>query len=1035
MLDEKNENIENLPENFINDEEEEMKPIPGILDDEEEFNIENNDKKENLDFEKKENFSKASNSNEEINNINLNLENINDNDNDNYAKKNEPMKNNFFLTNPIDKIDNNNSESKEKNNNNQENNNLEEFEGEKEGGEEDEFDKIDEIEQISDLEGEEEDINKSKGNNQESSNRLLGIKSNLKKVDNLNDDSLDLSFHSLSSSLNENIENKIGEIIETDDKVNSFMKQMLVETNKHYIKEQRQQSEKLQEWGLKVILNILLGNKNRIVQNAFYIIKFSRISLSKNREKIFFKDYQKYRLKAQNEFIKKNFIKFKIKSIELKPREERILDLIKGIKANLNNIENIQKIEKLISEKINIFNELKKEEEEKNKKEQEEITKSEDNKMETKEESHEQQILENKENEENEKVNQILEAKKENKNIEQKEEIKEDKKVLRNIDNNESEPEKNINLSIPSSSSLSGVNILKPPISSMPGVPPPPGVLPPDPPGVPPPPGVPLPPGLPGVPPPPEVPLPPGPPGIPSPPGLGMVNLIPDPTKNIPKPPKGFISRKFQWQKVDFSNYEKSFWKEMEEEQEKTKNPLKIDFDSLQKIFTYEKVSKKEQSKKGNEKQKKKEEKITILDSKRLMNMSISLSKIKISIDKFESLIKAYDIDNILDMETLKTILSFFPNDDEKKALLSYNDDIQKLSYPDKFCRMLVSIENCQKILNILLFKKQLSGKISNMLLQIKVLKETVISINNSEQFKSVLFILRQIGNYLNTGTNNGKALGFNINSLSKLDSIKGINKEKTSLLETLTLIIKKDNSGLINFYKDFKKLEESKNCFKDEIDKTVVELKTMINKILKEKETNNEDYLVFINSVEQYTSAKMDCLELSLQFLNDEIDKTILIFGENKSKFNINEFIKNISNFVDKYKLCSLEISKKEARILKKKISEEKKKKEITNVNADLQKICDNAIKSIAKKTNVKNGLIDKIQIDKNGVELNGEIYNIKSARGESKIIKEEKKQIVDFNQNKDQNKKDININKNKEGLNLPMTDRQKNKNSKKGK
>ena len=204
----------------------------------------------------------------------------------------------------------------------------------------------------------------------------------------------------------------------------------------------------------------------------------------------------------------------------------------------------------------------------------------------------------------------------------------------------------------------------------------------------------------------------------------------------------------------------------MEEEQEKKKNPLKIDFDSLQKIFTYEKVSKKEQPKKENEKHKKKEEQITILDSKRLMNMSISLSKIKISIDNFESLIKAYDIDNILDMETLKTILSFFPNDDEKKALLSYNDDIQKLSYPDKFCRMLASIENCQKILNILLFKKQLSGKISNMLLQIKVLKETVISINNSEQFKSVLFILRQIGNYLNTGTSNGKALGFNINSL-----------------------------------------------------------------------------------------------------------------------------------------------------------------------------------------------------------------------------------------------------------------------------
>ena len=93
-------------------------------------------------------------------------------------------------------------------------------------------------------------------------------------MDNLNDDSLDLSFHSLSSSLNENIENKIGEIIETDNKVNSFMKQMLVETNKHYIKEQRQQSEKLQEWGLKVIYNIQLINKNSLITKYLrFIIK------------------------------------------------------------------------------------------------------------------------------------------------------------------------------------------------------------------------------------------------------------------------------------------------------------------------------------------------------------------------------------------------------------------------------------------------------------------------------------------------------------------------------------------------------------------------------------------------------------------------------------------------------------------------------------------------------------------------------------------------------------------------------------------
>ena len=403
------------------------------------------------------------------------------------------------------------------------------------------------------------------------------------------------------------------------------------------------------------------------------------------------------------------------------------------------------------------------------------------------------------------------------------------------------------------------------------------------------------------------------------------------------------------------------------------------------------------------------------------MNMSISLSRIKISKDKIESIIRGYDIDNILDTETLKSILSFYPNEDEKKALLNYTDDIEKLSYPDQFCRMLVSIENCQNILNILLFKKQLSGKISNMLLQIRVLKETVLSINNSEQFKSILYILRQMGNYLNAGTSNGKALGFSVNSLSKLESIKGINKEKTSLLEIFIKIIKKDNPGLTNFYKDFKKLEESKHCFKDEIDKNIIDLKTMINKILNEKDTNNEDYLVFINNVEHYTKAKMECLELSEQFLNDEIEKTILIFGENKAKFNINEFIKNISNFIDKYKALSLEMSKKESRILKKKISDEKKKKEINNVNAGLQKICDNTIKSIAKKINLKNMLLE-MQKEKKDMIINNELLKINTQRGNSKIIIKEKNN--NFVYNKDYKEK-THANKNKNIVNMPMTTR----------
>ena len=904
-----NDNISNIFSNEEELDEEEIKPIPEISDAEEfyidniykEYKKENKEIKENNQdniIEAKDNLSSKKSfteddkedffpidyliPKEEINSINIdfNIKNkINKNDND--KNNNKPLNSYFFLTNLARKIKEKISRryySKQKGILNNSLNKINENENNS-FGEEDEFEDLDEIEHFS---GNEEKINNCRiaKNEKKNINNLLGIKSKEEYSDND-------SFHSLSSSFNDSIKNQIGEIIDTNNKENSLMTQMLVETNKHYIKEQRQQSEKIQEWGLKVIFNIFINNKNIKLQNAFYLIKYSKISFKKNRGKILFKYYEKYKKKI----IKKYFIRFRIKTIELIPRDERILDLIKGLIIDDKNIENAEKIEKLIKEKIVFFNK-EKEEEEKNKK--------------------------NKNNLNNNKLKNENEKNSENINNEKK------VKKLINIDNN---------ISIIESKNISFITSPPPPPppSSFPGM-------------------VQFPPIL-------ENPLPPG---VPPPPVFSLIPIY-DPTKNTPKLPKGYIARKFQWKKLNFSNYPKSLWKQIEEEQEKAKNPLKIDYDSLQRIFTYEKITKKNQSQKEKEKLQKKEDKIYILDSKRLMNMSISLAKIKIDKDKLESLIEAYDIDNILDIETLKSILYFFPNDEEKKALLNYKDDITKLSYPDQFCRTLASIKNCQKILKILLFKKELSGKISNLLLQIRAMQDAVISINNSEQFKSILFILRQIGNYLNTGTSIGKAFGFSINSLSKLEDIKGINKEKTSLLEFFIIIIKKDNPGLINFYKDFKRLEESKNCFKEEIDKSILELKNMVNKILKEKEnTNNEDYIVFINNVENYSTAKMDCLQLSQKFLNEEIDKTIIIFGENKMQFNINEFIKSISNFVEKYKTCSLEISKKEAKLLKKKLNEEKKKKELNIVSNDLQKICDKTIKSIAKKANLKNNIND---------------------------------------------------------------------------
>ena len=124
----------------------------------------------------------------------------------------------------------------------------------------------------------------------------------------------------------------------------------------------------------------------------------------------------------------------------------------------------------------------------------------------------------------------------------------------------------------------------------------------------------------------------------------------------------------------------------------------------------------------------------------------------------------------------------------------------------------------------------------------------------------------------MNFGTSNGKALGFSLFSLEKIDDIKSFNKEKTSLLEFLVLNVKSKNNQLINFYKEFKFIQEASETDKNELEKNIMILIANLNKIKKEKETKNENFLLFLNNVEKYSSIKIECVKISNKMLDNEI-------------------------------------------------------------------------------------------------------------------------------------------------------------------
>ena len=428
-------------------------------------------------------------------------------------------------------------------------------------------------------------------------------------------------------------------------------------------------------------------------------------------------------------------------------------------------------------------------------------------------------------------------------------------------------------------------------------------------------------PSVPQVPPPiPSIPsIPGGPPRVPGIPMFPIANnsLI-DPTKDLPLPPKNKNIKKYQWSPIKANTYKGSFWKEMQEKQDKEKVKNIVDYELLEQMFCEAKQD--SNKNKNNNSNQVKTGVVKLLDDKKLMNIQISLSKVEFTQEKMKDILTTYDQDNIFDIDTIETIISLYPTDEETNLLKNYTGDVSALSPPEQFCYMLISIDNCIKILNFLKFKKNLINDFRVILISIRILSETLKSINNSMKFKQVLFTIRQIGNYLNHGTANGKALGFSITSLDKLDDIKSYNKDKSSLFDFVVMNIKKKEPELIAFYNEFNRLDEGCQIDKAELDKQIKTIESGINLIHNEiNKTKNEGYLVFLNNLDKYSSVKLECVKITNKMLNDEIEKIIVTYGINKAKFNLSTFLKTINDFVEKFKSIYIKLLRKEAKVLKK--------------------------------------------------------------------------------------------------------------------
>ena len=466
--------------------------------------------------------------------------------------------------------------------------------------------------------------------------------------------------------------------------------------------------------------------------------------------------------------------------------------------------------------------------------------------------------------------------------------------------------------------------------------------------------------------------IPPLPGNIPSFP-VNAVNVSNNNPHNVftNPPTKQMNVHRFQWNPIDKKKTQKCFW--LTNIPEIKESIFNIKYDLLLSMFTQSKdnnnnsnINNTKQNN-SNQKQKLIPTTIKILDDKRIMQLSISFTKLPHTFTELKQSLLTYNKSNTLSLEILSTLLQLFPKQEEITLLQNYRKDnintfnISLLGKPETFYYMLLDIPHSKQILHFLYFEQMTLIEHDDIINKLKIIQNTANEIESSLLFKIILFIILRIGNFLNYGYIKGNAYGFKINSLNTIDGVKTFTKDKRNLLDFLIINIKHMNNNdstykeLNTFYEDFPSLKNAIEIDLNDIDRRISVIDKGINdienEIAKTIESENE-YKIFLNEMIIKIKNVFANINQHKQSMQKDIDKLIEVFGEDKDKFKFAEFVKNVYDFCEKFKNAVIKHNQEENRKCKQIRNQKCCRRNSSNKNnfqSDYNKIRE----TVTKKTN----------------------------------------------------------------------------------
>ncbi|XP_023198148.1 FH2 domain-containing protein 1-like [Xiphophorus maculatus] len=305
------------------------------------------------------------------------------------------------------------------------------------------------------------------------------------------------------------------------------------------------------------------------------------------------------------------------------------------------------------------------------------------------------------------------------------------------------------------------------------------------------------------------------------------------------------------------------------------------------------------------------ESQVTILDSKRSMNIGIFLRHFKRPVSEIVEDIRQGNWQRFGNGK-LKELCKLLPEESEVKQLQSYRGQLSVLTEADQFMVQLIKVPSYGERLKVMLLREEFFPLMEEVKNAIAVMIKAANELLDCDDLHSVIRLVLKAGNYMNAGGYSANAVGFRVASLLNLADTKA-NKPGMNLMHYVAKQAEEIDAELLTFPSQLDHIGMASRICKDDI---IKDLKEEIQK-MEEVKLFSSIHPGLLQQIDQFLKRADTLLadvDLSLNELKALSDAVAGYFCEDPATFKLEECCSIFYSFCKRFDKAVQENREREA-------------------------------------------------------------------------------------------------------------------------